>query len=310
MSAPYTGGSSPGDGLFFVDGDFTSCDPCGMPVISFPVKGDSIQSKNDIVIFYPEVPAFSTVSLGTQPNIHPWSPNQQVMVLEQEFMVAQNAYFPMPLNTQYNVLWSLGFQDQFPSGYPSAQIGLMYLVEEGELQDAGGGISKIRRKWATLPPTRCEIEQYSYTFIGLMTNGSVQRPPYTQNVQSRIQYDYFIFDDLEILSIPLFPNGFRLDASTGLYPTGLIIPQMQYFENQTIETSYGIYVGAPVDTLTDGDRADPTTATLPTATDYLGWCTGIGTGNAQIAEIVAESSTFTRWMGNIWERRTRFVLAQ
>lgn len=312
MNAPYYGGYAPGNQLFAVDGDFTSCDPCGMPVMSFPVKGDSILAQNDIVIFYPEVPTFATVSLGTYPNIHPWNPNQQVMVLEQEFIVAQNAYFPMPLNTPYNdILWSLGFQNTFPSGYPSASIGLMYLVEEGELQDIGGGLSKIRRKWATLPPVRCELEQYAYTFIGLSTNGSVQRPQYTQNVQSRIQYDYFIFDDLDVLNIPLFTDGGnRLNSTTGLYPTGLIIPQMQYFANPTIETAYGIYVGTPVDTLTDGDPTDPTTATLPSATDYLGWCTGISTGNGQTAEIVAESSTFTRWLGNIWERRTRFVLAQ
>jgi hypothetical protein len=238
-------------------------------------------------------------------------------LLEQEFIVAQNAYVPMPLNTPYDVSWSLGFQNQFPSGFPSASIGQTYLVEEGELQDIGGGLSKIRRKWASLPPTRCEIEQYAYTFVGLATNGSVQRQPFTQNVQSRIQYDYFIFDALDILAskIQLFtdgttPNSRRLNGTTGMYPDGLILPAMQYFSDSNINTSFGIYIGTPATTLTDGDPNDPTTATLPNATLYMEWVTGLGTGNGLPAELVAESSTFTRWMGNIWERRTRFVLAQ
>jgi len=312
-NASYYGGFSPGAGLFAVDGDFTSCDPCGMPVISFPMKGDSILSKNDLVVFYPEIPTYSTCSLGTYPNIHPWNPNQQVMVLEQEFMVAQNAYFPMPLNTPYDVAWSLGFQDQFPSGYPSAEIGNMYLVEEGELQDVGGGISKLRRKWSTLPPTRCEMEQYAYTFIGLDSITGLQRNQTTYNVQSRIQYDYFIFDALDILTIPLFTDGgYRLNGTTGLYPNGMILPVMQYFaEGSQFSFEFGIYVGSPTTQLTDKNLANPDSqATLPTATDYLNWCTGQGTGNGQPAEIIVESSTMCRWMGNIWERRTRFVLAQ
>lgn len=312
MPNPYLGSLRPGFDLFACDGDWTQCEPCGMPVMSFPVRGDSILSLNDIVHFYPDIPTYATVSLGTYPNIHPWNPNQRVMVLEQEFMVAQNAYFPMPLNTPYNVDWALGFNATFPSGYPSADIALMYLVEEGALEDMGAGISKLRRKWSTIPPTRCEIEQYCYQFVGLQTNGSVQRPPQSPlNVMSRLQYDYFIFDDLDILNLPLFQDGGnRLNATTGLYPAGIILPQMQYFLNDNLETAYGVFVGTTTDTLSDGDPSDPSTATLPTATDYLQWCTGLSTGNGQPAEIVAEPSTFTRFMGNIWERRTRFVLAQ
>lgn len=310
-NAPYYGGFSPGADLFAVDGDFTFCDPAGAPEISYPLKGDSILAQNDIVIFYPEIPAFATVSLGTQPNIHPWSANQVAAVLEQEFIVAQEAYIPMRLNTPYDPNWGLGWQGIFPDGTPTFDLSQLILVEEGDLRDIGGGLSKLRRKFATIPQTRCETEQFSATFPGLNTNGSVQRPQVTRNVLSRLQYDYFVFDDWGILgNTPLFPNGPRLDSSTGLYPTGLLLPAMEYFNDSNIETSYGIYVGTPTDTLTDGDPTDPTTATLPSATDYLGWCTGLSTANAQTAELIAESSTFDRWMGNIWVRRTRFVLAQ
>ena len=307
-NAPYTGGTSPGGSLFLVDGDFTIASPEGIPVISYPLKGDSILTQNDIVIFYPDIPAYSTVSLGTYPNIHPWAPNQNAIIVEQEFIVAQNVYQPTPLNTQYNVAFALGFQVAFHNGYPWSAV--PYLVEEGDLQDIGGGLSKFKVKFASIPPTRCELEQYSVTFPGLSTNGSVSRPSFTRNVMTRIQYDYFIFDDLDILSTPLFTDGGnRLNASTGLYPPGLILQPTQWFANSAIQTAYGQYVGTLTDTLTDGDPTDPTTATLPTATLYLGWCTGLETSNGQPAEIIVEPSTMTRYLGNIWQRGTRFTVA-
>ena len=314
-NAPYIGGFSPGAQLFAVDGDFTNCQPEGIPEISYPFKGDSILSQNDIVIFHPDVPAFANVRLGIWTNFHPWNANQQSAVLEQDFVVAQSAYIPMRLNTPYDPAWAIAWKGKFGDGASTVDLGQFFLVEEGELKDIGGGICKLHRKFATLPYTRCEIEQFAYTFIGI-DQGQIQRPQYTQNVQSRIQYDYFIFDDYGVLAangidFDNFNNGGPLlDASTGLYPNGLILPVMQYFANSNISTSYGIYVGTPIDILTDGDPTDPTTATLPSATDYLGYCTGLNTSNGQAAELVAESSTMTRWMGNIFERRTRFVLAQ
>ena len=310
MSAPYSGGSDPGSQLFFIDGDFTVGDPCGMPVISYPMKGDSILSLNDIVVFDPVTPVNNLIPLGTYPNIHPWNPNQQVAILEQEFIVAQNSFYPMPLNTPYDVSWSLGFQDTLSNGYPSAQIGSMVLVEEGELQDIGGGFSKIRRKWATIPPTRCEMEQYVATFIGLDGGDTgISRPQFTQNVMSRIQYDYFIFDDQNILGTPLFDaGGNRLNSSTGLYPAGFIILAQQYFDDpDNIISAFGVYIGTPPE---EALNNDPDFPTVPTVSEYLGWVVGLSTSNGLPAEICIESSTITRWMGNIWERRTRFVQAQ
>ena len=317
-SAPYSGGYGIRGDMFFVDGDFTQCDPCGMPVISYPVKGDSILATNNLIVFNPATLLHAVVPLGTYPNIHPWNPKQQVGVLEQEFMVAQAYYQAMPLNTPYWPGWSLGFQNVFPSGYPTFDLNQLYLVEEGELEDMGGGISKIRRKWATIPPTRCEIEQFVATFVGLDTtgdgSGQLVRGPFTRNVMSRLQYDYFIFDDLGILSLPLFdnatPGNNRLDSTTGMYPAGLIIPVIQMFADASqIAQGNGNFTGNYTDSLNN----DPESPSIPDSTQYLDWAFGSlgGSGaNALPAEICAESSSFTRWMGNIWERRTRFVLAQ
>jgi hypothetical protein len=326
MNAPYYGGYAPGNQLFAVDGDFTICEPCSLPEISYPLKGDSILSTSDIVIFYPEVPQYSLVSLGTFPNIAPWSANQVAAILEQEFVVAFSAYIPTRLNTQYNPAYALGsiyaqesWKGQFGDSVGTFSLDEFILVEEGELRDIGAGLCRFKAKWAILPPTRSEIEQYGATFPGLSTNGTVSRPQYTRNVMSRIQYDYFVFDDWDILSqspygyFALFTDsdyGRRLNSATGLYPNGLILPVMQYFASSNIETAYGNFIGIPTETLTDGDPSDPTSATVPQATEYLQWATGLSTNDGTPAEIVIESSTFTRWMGNIWERRTRFVQAQ
>ncbi len=302
--APVSGGFAIGGDRFFVDGDFTKADPAGLPEVSFPMMGDSILTYNDLLIFVPSIPAFQLFTLGNGFNVHPWSPNQQVIVIEQEFMVAQESYEPMHLNTPYNTDWALGWIGYFPTGYPAAALGNAVLVKEGELVDMGAGISRIKRKWATIPPTRCEIEQYAATFPGLDSTGGITRQSFTQNVASRLQYDYFIVDFLDILSTPTVgAGGNRIDSSTHNFPSGLVIPAQQYFDSTTVVTSGGIYVGNLVIDLNDS------TPTLPTATQYIAYATGTGTSNGLPAEIVAEASTLTRWMGNIWERRTRFVAA-
>jgi hypothetical protein len=307
MNAPYTGGSSPSGQLFMVDGDFTSCDPCGLPVISYPLKGDSIFSNRDILYFNKAEQAFFLAALGEFPNIQPWSPNQTAVVLEQEFMVAQSSYFPMRLNTRYYPGWAIGWEGQFPDGSNTVNLNELFLVTEGELVDMGGGISKLKRTWASIPQTRNEVEQFTYTFIGYAdeVSGTTRSRP-TFVVQSRVQYDYFIFDDLDITGLTTFPNGPALNAETGIYPQSLILPEQYYFANQD-----GIAQNIFVDSLDDGDEgSDIDTITVPTFTGYTALISGASTSNGLAAEIIAEGSTMTRFMGNIWERRTRFVIAQ
>jgi hypothetical protein len=292
MNAPYTGGFDPGAQLFAVDGDFTIDTPMGLPNVSYPLMGDSIFSNRDIVYLYPTQADYELVPLGTFPNLQPWSANQRAAILEQDFMVAQSAYQPFPLNTPYDISWSSGWQG-------SVDLSFFYLTKEGEQQDMGGGIVKIKRTFAALPPTRNEVEQFAYNFVGYADEQSgTNRDPITINVLSRIQYDYFIFDDDEILDLALFPNGPRLDSTTGLYPNNFILQPQFYFAN-----SDGIAQRIFVTSLDDGDGSDPTTVTVPS---FTGYTSAIADG----AEIIAEGSTLTRWMGNIFERRTRFVLAQ
>ena len=311
-SAPLSGGNAIGGDLFFVDGNFYSCDPCSMPVISFPLKGDSILSTRDILFYFMSpTPGYYCVPLGLFPNIQPWSPNQAAMVLEQEFMVAQNGYYALPLNYPYWPGWSLGFNAIMWNGYPIPPLNQFYLVEEGELQDMGGGISKIKRKFATIPPTRNELEQFAYSYIGFANDPTgTNRDRATFNVQSRVQYDYFIFDDLNVLSTSLFPNGNRLNST--ISPAGLILPPKYYWQNLA-----GISQNIFTDYLSDGATTPPTPAdsatTVPSFTEYTNIIKPDGsafTSNGLRPELIAEASTMSRYLGNIWERRTRFIIAQ
>lgn len=310
MNAPYTGGSSPNGQLFMVDGDFTSCDPCGLPVISYPLKGDSIFSNRDVYYFNRSEGKFFLEQLGHYPNIQPWSANQLAVVLEQEFMVAQSAYFPMRLNTRYYPGWAIGWEGQFSDGSNTVNLNELFLVTEGELIDMGGGISKLKRTWASLPPTRNEVEQFTYTFTGYSDEQTnTNRDPISLVVQSRVQYDYFIFDDFGITGLDTFPNGPVLNADTGISPASLILPEQYYFNSSDSDDVSNNYLISPP-SVDDGPIDDPSLATYPDFTDYTGLVSGIDTSNGLAAEIIAEGSTMTRFMGNIWERRTRFVIAQ
>jgi hypothetical protein len=306
MSAPYTGGFSPGDsGIFAVDGDFSICDPCSLPEISYPFQGDSILSIRDIMYFAPTPEKYVPIPWGTFPNIQPWSANQAAIVINQDFMVAQQDYKPMHLNTPYNILWANGWYGYFPDGLFAQSLVNCFLVREGELQDMGAGISKLRRTWASIPPTRNEVEQYIYNYIGFEDEATgTTRVRIPVPVQSRIQYDYFIFDDYGVLTLPVFPAGPVLNAITGINPANLILQPQYYFSGEANANVQNLFTEA----LDDGVGGDG--KTIPDFSDYVAALTGSGTSNGLAAEIIAEGSTMTRWMGNIWERRTRFVIAQ
>lgn len=302
-NAPYSGGTSAGAKLFAVNGDFTAATPCGPPEISYPFKGDTFPGLRDIVLLN-SAGAYVNVPLGSGYNVQPFRANQSAIIVEQEFMVAEAYYVPMRLNTLYNTDWSNGWRGDF------ALLDQSFLVEEGPLENVGGGIVKFWRKFATLPPTRNEFESYAPTFpsfevlYGTPATQSIVRPAKTATVFSRVQYDYYVYDDLDLLSgLSLFPSGHRLNASTGLSPTGLILPEMRYYKPSTETTSGGTPNTVEYNMQLDGDQP-LTAASIPSSTQYRGW---IG-----VAEIVAEASSFGPgpWLGNIYQRKTRFVIAQ
>lgn len=299
MSAPYTGGFSPGSEQFAVDGDFTQFEPCSPPKISYPMRGDSVFSDLDILYldYSQNPPQYIRVPLGTFPNLQPWSSNQRTIVIEQDFMVAMEAYYPLPLNTPYDNFWSIGWTGQLSNGQPTESLSEAILVEIGDLEDMGQGIIKVKLRFATLPPTRNEIEQFCYNFVGL-SNG---RQNFNANVNSRLQYDYFVFDDFDILDSLLFPLGARLNSTTGLYPIDLILQPQKYYAPVADAVANAIFLPSDA-ALSDSPNGGVTPGSLPTSSDYVGWY------KADPPELIAEGSTMRRWLGNIFERRTRFVI--
>lgn len=147
------------------------------------------------------------------------------------------------------------------------------------------------RTYAQVPDSYSEpAGLMAYTFIGwapyqfVITNSTVTRsgrPPYSKIVPVRLQRDYFLV------------------GIGGSYATAELIPKTA----QQIYTFPDIVSGYPVPSQFIWDSPPFPSATTPSLTAYQDIITAVG-------EIVVENSTVTRWMGNIFCRETRYVLAQ
>jgi hypothetical protein len=268
-------------------------------------------SLSDVVLRHANTDAplgfeYKAFQVGNRSNLQPWSANQQAFVIDQKFRIAAEFYQPMRLNTRYDPFWALPWQGDFPDGFPLPGLGAAILVHEGATKDCGGGIFEIERQFATIPLTRNESEQFVINRIGLTINSAEYlRSPIA--VMSRIQFDYFVYDEINILSdIPLFTNlaavGIRLNAETGMRPQGILIDAMKFYGANEFQEVPAIY-----DQPADGSIP----ASTPSMTDYQGFMDGgSGTSNGLRAEMVVEASTFNRYKGNILERKTRFAEIQ
>jgi hypothetical protein len=320
-NAPYTGGASPGAQLFFVDGDWSRIEPCGPPIISTPFTGDTILANNDIVLLS-SAGQYVLVPLGEGYNLQPAVANQATIVIEQEFMCALAAYVPTPLNSSYNTVWSIGWQGNY------SDLGSCVLVEESALEDVGGGMVKFKRTYATIPFTRSEPESYPYQFPGLGYSNGKYRPSFVRPVNSRVQYDFFLYDfDNIATGFAVFPNGPVLNQQTGMNPVGLILPEQRYYGysadnyvnpdgsiGSESAVANNIFLPSGAQLQNPSDPNDPNTGSIPPTYQYLEWVQGNDSGdnftsNGLPAEIVAETSVLVKWKGNIYMRKTRFVVA-
>jgi hypothetical protein len=301
-NAPYTGGMAPGAEIYAVDGDFTVLTPCGAPETYNPLPGDSVPYFFPIILLDRtlDAPGYVSVPLGTGFNVQTFAPTQTSVVIEQEFMIAESAYAPLPLNTPYNPAWSVGWANTYQN------LENCFLVEEGPHLPVGAGIIRFTLKFASLPPNRNEFESYGVNFPALNYGASheVHRFGLGKITNTRIFFEYFVFDEQNLLpSIGLFPGGHRLTSS--LVATDakyLCFEEFKGFkaEANSVNNNNLLDADQPLD---DGDP--PTTLpTVPSSTNYQSWC------NTDPSEIVVEASSFNRWMGNIYVRRTRFALAE
>jgi hypothetical protein len=305
--------------LFIVDGDWTSCDPCNAPTISYPFKEDTLLSQNDIAVLDPAgsdeyvlQPVVASGYTDSYYNNQNLFRSQSCLIIEQDFMVAEAYYQALTLNTPYQLEWSVGW-GLLPGGINYALLTDAILVEEGPLQDIGGGLVRLKRTFAIIPPSNNMPETYSYQFPGINYSGDATtgRQPFTWIVSSRIHREYFLYDPYGAaagLGLAVWPDGNLLTADTGMNPDGLILQEQRYYANQDNAVADSFFMGQG-DFLQDADPSVPSPGTNPSSIQYQLWVDGTSTSNGLPAEIVAETSVLEKWMGNIYCRKTRFVVA-
>jgi hypothetical protein len=160
---------------------------------------------------------------------------------------------------------------------------------------------KWNRIYAKVPSQHIEMETQPYNFIGLagasgipdypaqIPDSNTGRYRFVWTVPVKVQYDYFL-----------------LDGST--YTT----PQQLAYANFIEETRY--YRGSDPAWLTDWlvDSPPWTQATTPTLTAYQAMQAADDPNDPTkyaSFSLVAQSSVFNRWRGNIFQRVTRYIKA-
>lgn len=195
-------------------------------------------------------------------------------LLEQDYQQNFDNFSPLALNTSHDTL-------------PTYK-----LVEETPLQDVGCGVAQWIRRYAKVPDAHDEFETYGYNFIGIwgtFTPGVAiitGRDRFTKIVQSRLANIYY-----------LIGTGGTY-ATAGLIP---IIPAQLYYygANPLLNLDY-LTDSPPFAVASNPSRAQYQTLVNAAVSDV--WTTTNG-------QIVAQESSISRWMGNIWRRTTRYVLA-
>lgn len=187
---------------------------------------------------------------------------------------------------QTTLIYEIDYQQQIDYWVPLAANSLhpsvpsAYLIGETELLPINAaGIIQWTRRYATVPITRDIGGSISYQFPGLFKTTTL-RLPFTWTVACRISLVYYL-------------------VGTGTpYPTVLSLPVTQRTRYYIGSISGG--VGTDVETLASGFSILPST---PTTETYQGW---ISAGT----QVVAESTQFSLWQGNIWQSATKYITAQ
>ena len=266
----------------------------------------------------------SAVSLPVFSNPFPTDPNPYVMT--QDYVVRLNSFQPLALGTPHSV-------------YPQ-----FLLSKEGDRADLGNGIVKWTRTYArAMPAAGYDLfETFAYKFIGQITAVTFEgattilnRKPQTWSVNSRVHYDYFVVD-------PSL-SADNLGAVPIVYASAGNIPKIygMFYVNQAVING-ALYGGVQfaMDTLTQAGYVLPT---WPTSEQYSAMCADAMTNgwNSTVSKMVlftddtlgnsvdrhmpgtidttnsvlggqvpVEDSRLQQWMGNIYLRTTRYVLAQ
>jgi hypothetical protein len=224
--------------------------------------------------------------IGTARKSFPIERDLTCYLLEQDYMQAKTSYSVAALNTtHYAAMGGATATDGGATGDASA-----YLVAISQHQDMGQGIVRWTETYSTKPASRDEYESFVYNFIGYY-GGAGQtnitgRNRFTRNVMSRLAYAYYI-------------PGLGGGEPANVAAITLIAAQKYVWTGTTNDSDW--LAATPFSPVTD-----------PTRTAYeavVAGGAGLGTG-AAAGEIVAEQSIVRPWRGGIYERVTRYIMAQ
>lgn len=252
-------------------------------------------------------------------------------IFRQWMMQYAKSRVALPLNTPYPNAAS-----PFGNGTNSSFV----LVEETQGQDAGGGIEKWQRVWAQVPDSFYEPETFNATLPGMENVSGVNVPviqgrdPLPKTVESRTVYDYFICDPGGIA--PPFYSGVILasDAAITINYALRVVTQFTYlgavyggfYLPQTFIDDFTMPTGRDLGQTVTGPSgvADVWNLMVQDAKNNSWNATvtnQVWAMNGTLLQlntaatvwggvIVAEDSRISRWMGNIFVRSTRYILAQ
>lgn len=245
---------------------------------------------------------FTVAKAITKPEfIRPLPRVDKAYVLQQDFVQFSVNYSPLAFNTAH-------------PDYSS-----YYLVSESPLRDVGLGVVRWTRVYSQVPVTHSEWESFGFNVIGITGAFGINvavvtgRDRRVFNVNSRVQNDYFLVGT---------GTGFVDGNGGSITPVATpgdipVIRAFQYcYINQRI----------PVDYLFD--QTTPTTAQYQTlinnvnAAGFDPWSVGVcqqAIANdgavtmpgslTNLGQIDVEDSRLEQWLGQIFVRRRRLVLA-
>lgn len=240
----------------------------------------------------------------------PFDGDPAFYVLDEDYVQYYDYFASLALNIPHPV-------------YPS-----FLLCKESNLQPVGvAGVAKWTRTYAQVPATRNDPSTIAYNFIGYygLTNAvfyatsgfTLGRARFTRSVSCRIQYDYYlgvdathVYDSIGtnvamagaanvIDAIPVIPAQ-RYYSPIGTFVSGVFTPT--YTAGSANDLAFGIEMDFIFDAGATSDAGTTLNFTRPSRTQYQTLVTA-GT------EIVAEGSQAGRWMGNIYFRTTKYIVA-
>lgn len=236
-------------------------------------------------------------------------------IIEQDYIVNADNFSPLALNT------------------PHATKPSYKLVAETQPQDIGSGAVRFTRTYAQVPATHDAWSTTAYNFIGFW---GYRVPIISANV-GFTTYNYAagvpigrerVLDPANVR----IQNDYFLIGTGGTYASAGSIPLIQ--SQKYREKISGFSYWTDVDLLVDSGISGGPFPTTPTRSTYntwienarnLGWNSGrviydwipgggspslVDTSDPSPGQLCIRDSEISPWMGNIYVRRTSFVLAK